>query len=122
MPRIKTKEQAREKRRKRIRKHVFGTAEKPRLSVHRSLNHIYVQAIDDSTGKTILSASSLEEDVKGKSKKTGNKDAAKAVGELMAQRCKAKGIEAAVFDRSGYLYHGRVKALADAARAAGLKL
>ena len=85
------------------------------------MNHIYVQAIDDKGGKTILSASSLETEVKGKAKKTGNKDAAKAVGELLAQKCKNKGIENVVFDRSGYVYHGRIKALADAARAAGLK-
>ena len=121
MPRIKTKEDARLRRKKRIRKDIFGTAEKPRVSVYRSLNHIYVQAIDDRDGKTILSASSLEADVKGKAKKTGNKDTAKAVGELFAQKCKSKGIENVVFDRSGYVYHGRIKALADAARAAGLK-
>jgi len=121
MPRIKTKEDARLRRKKRIRKDIFGTLEKPRVSVYRSLNHIYVQAIDDRNGKTILSASSLEADVKGKAKKTGNKDTAKAVGELLAQKCKSKGIENVVFDRSGYVYHGRIKALADAARAAGLK-
>jgi ribosomal protein L18, bacterial type len=121
MPRIKTKEDARLRRKKRIRKDIFGTAEKPRVSVYRSLNHIYVQAIDDRNGKTILSASSVEADVKGKAKKTGNKDTAKAVGELLAQKCKSKGIENVVFDRSGYVYHGRIKALADAARAAGLK-
>jgi large subunit ribosomal protein L18 len=121
MPRIKTKEDARLRRKKRIRKDIFGTAEKPRVSVYRSLNHIYVQAIDDRKGKTILCASSVETEVKGKSKKTGNKDAAKAVGELLAQKCKNKGIENVVFDRSGYVYHGRIKALADAARAAGLK-
>ena len=121
MPRIKTKEDARLRRKKRIRKDIFGTAEKPRVSVYRSLNHIYVQAIDDRNGKTILSASSVEADVKGKAKKTGNKVTAKAVGELLAQKCKSKGIENVVFDRSGYVYHGRIKALADAARAAGLK-
>lgn len=121
MPKIKTKEDARLRRKKRVRKYLTGTAEKPRLSVYRSLNHIYVQAIDDRDGKTILSASSVETEVKGKSKKTGNKDAAKAVGELLAQKCKNKGIENVVFDRSGYVYHGRIKALADAARAAGLK-
>lgn len=118
MPRIKTKEDAREQRRKRIRRKVAGTSGKPRLSVHRSLNHIYVQAIDDATGVTILSASTKEIE---KGKKTGNKDAAKQVGELMARKCKERGIEAVVFDRSGYLYHGRIKALAEAARAAGLK-
>src|SRR5262245_45149768 len=119
MPRIKTKKDARLRRKERIRKKVIGTQEKPRLSVFRSLNHIYVQAIDDSTGKTLFAASST--DLKGKSKGTGNKDAAKLVGELIANKCKDKGIEQVVFDRGGYLYHGRVKALAEAARAAGLK-
>lgn len=115
----RTKKESRSRRRSRIRKKVIGTQEKPRLSVFRSLNHIYVQAIDDSTGKTLFAASSSE--VKGKSKGTGNRDAAKAVGELIASKCKDKGIESVVFDRGGYLYHGRVKALAEAARAAGLK-
>ncbi len=119
MPRTKTKRDARSRRKQRIRKKLTGTPEKPRLSVFRSLNHIYVQAIDDSTGKTLFAASSTE--VKGKSKGTGNRDAAKLVGELIANKCKDKGIENVVFDRGGYLYHGRVKALADAARAAGLK-
>lgn len=121
MPKMKTKEDARRKRKQRIRKHVFGTSNKPRLAVFRSLNHIYAQAIDDHAGKTILSASSLESEVKGKAKKTGNKETAKFVGELIAQKCKSKGIETVVFDRSGYVYHGRIKALAEAARAAGLK-
>jgi large subunit ribosomal protein L18 len=115
----RTKKESRSRRKSRIRKKVIGTQEKPRLSVFRSLNHIYVQAIDDSTGKTLFAASSSE--VKGKSKGTGNRDAAKAVGELIASKCKDKGIESVVFDRGGYLYHGRVKALAEAARAAGLK-
>lgn len=118
MSRIKTKEDAREQRRKRIRATLQGTSERPRLSVFRSLNHIYVQAIDDATGTTLISASTLEI---GADKKKGNKDAAKQVGELVARKCKERGIQAVVFDRSGYLYHGRVKALAEAARAAGLK-
>lgn len=118
MPRIKTKEDAREQRRKRIRRRLAGTSQKPRLSVYRSLNHIYVQAIDDATGTTLISASTMEI---GADKKKGNKDAAKQVGELVARKCKERGIEAVVFDRGGYLYHGRVKALAEAARAAGLK-
>jgi large subunit ribosomal protein L18 len=121
MPKIKSKEDARNRRKKRIRRRVRGTAEKPRLAVFRSLNHIYAQAIDDASGRTLLSASSLETDIKAKEGKTGNKSAAKLVGELVAQKCKEKGIESVVFDRSGYLYHGRVKALAEAARAAGLK-
>ena len=119
MAKIKTKEDARFRRKKRIRRKLFGTAQTPRLSVYRSLNHIYVQAIDDAEGKTLLSASSAE--VKSTAKKTGNKETAKLVGQLVAQKCKAKGIEAVIFDRSGYLYHGRIKALAEAARSAGLK-
>jgi large subunit ribosomal protein L18 len=119
MPKIKTKEDARLRRMSRLRRKVQGDADKPRLSIYRSLNHIYVQAIDDSSGKTLFSASSLE--VKDKTKGTGNKQAAKLVGELIAEKCKAKGIDAVTFDRGGYLYHGRVKALAEAARAAGLK-
>jgi large subunit ribosomal protein L18 len=119
MPKIKTKKDARVRRKHRIRMKLNGTTEKPRLSVFRSLNHIYVQAIDDASGKTLFSASSR--DVKGKTKGTGNKDAAKLVGELIASKCKEKGIDAVVFDRGGYLYHGRIKALAEAARAAGLK-
>lgn len=119
MSKIKTKQDARYRRKSRIRRKVSGTPEKPRLSVFRSLNHIYVQAIDDATGKTLFAAST--KDVKGKTKGTGNKDAAKLVGELIASKCKEKGIDAVVFDRGGYIYHGRVKALAEAARSAGLK-
>ena len=118
MPRIKTKEDARFRRKQRLRKRISGNPDMPRLCVFRSLNHIYVQAIDDKTGKTLLSASSLEIKEKGK---TGNKEAAKLVGQLIAEKCKQKGIDSVTFDRSGYLYHGRVKALAEAARAAGLK-
>ena len=119
MPKMKTKEDARLRRKKRLRKKVAGNPDMPRLCVFRSLNHIYVQAIDDRSGKTLLSASSLE--IKEKASKTGNKEAAKLVGQLIAEKCKQKGIDAVRFDRSGYLYHGRVKALAEAARAAGLK-
>ena len=119
MPKIKTKEDGRSRRKLRLRKKIMGTADKPRLSVYRSLNHIYVQAIDDSSGKTLLSASTQE--IVESGKRTGNKDAAKRVGELIAEKCKQKGIDTIVFDRGGYLYHGRVKALAEAARAAGLK-
>ena len=121
MPITKTKEEARARRKQRIRKHLDGTAERPRLSIYRSLNHIYAQAIDDVSGKTLLSASSLDPEIKGKSPKTGNKEAAKLVGDLVAKKCKEKGIDKVVFDRSGYLYHGRIKALAEAARAGGLK-
>jgi len=104
----------------RIRKKVMGTSERPRLNVYRSLNHIYVQVIDDLKGVTLVSANSAEG-----SKETrrvgGNLAAAKNVGKAVAERAKAKGIEKVVFDRGGYIYHGRVKALADAAREAGLQ-
>jgi large subunit ribosomal protein L18 len=102
----------------RIRKKLQGTAERPRLNVYRSLNHIYVQVIDDLNGKTLVAASSAE----GEGKKTGgNVAAAKSVGKAIAERAKAKGITKVVFDRGGYIYHGRVKALADAARESGLQ-
>jgi large subunit ribosomal protein L18 len=105
----------------RIRRKVSGTAEKPRLAVFRSDKHIYAQAIDDGSGQTIAHASSLDADLKGNVKRGGNVDAAKVVGSAIAARLKDKGIEDVVFDRGGYLYHGRIKALADAAREAGLK-
>src|SRR5687768_6570360 len=102
----------------RIRRKVKGDTEKPRLAIYRSLNHIYAQVIDDRLGKTLVSASSTEKDLRGNS--GGNLDAAKRIGAAIAERALAKGIEQVVFDRGGYLYHGRVKALTDAARAAGL--
>ena len=104
----------------RIRKKMQGTAERPRLNVYRSLNHIYVQVIDDLHGKTLVSASTAEG--KKEDRRTGgNVAAAKAIGKMIAERAKAKGVSQVVFDRGGYIYHGRVKALADAAREAGLK-
>jgi len=104
----------------RIRKKLRGTAERPRLNVYRSLNHIYVQVIDDLSGKTLVSASSAEG--KKEDRRTGgNVAAAKALGKAIAERAKAKGVTKVVFDRGGYIYHGRVKALADAAREAGLQ-
>src|SRR5512140_3441690 len=108
---------------KRIRARMLGTKERPRLNVYRSLNHIYVQVIDDMDGKTLVSASTNEKkEEKGAKKPTGgNVASAKAIGKLIAERAKAKGIDKVVFDRGGYLYHGRIKALADAARAAGLQ-
>ena len=109
------------RRHKRVRNKVSGTAERPRLSVYRSLNNIYAQVIDDVAQNTIVSASTLDEELKGKLNGTGNKEAAKLVGELVAKRAIEKGIKAVVFDRGGYIYHGRVKELADAARAAGLE-
>jgi len=104
----------------RIRKKVVGTAERPRLNVYRSLNHIYVQVIDDLKGATIVAASTAE-GKKGERNTGGNVASAKDLGKTIAQRAKAKGISKVVFDRGGYIYHGRVKALADAAREAGLQ-
>ncbi|AFS79250.1 50S ribosomal protein L18 [Gottschalkia acidurici 9a] len=109
----------RQKRQLRIRKTVSGAPERPRLNVYRSLNHIYAQVIDDVAGKTLVSASTLEKDLNLSS--TGNKEAAKEVGKLVAKKALEKGIETVVFDRAGYLYHGRVKELAEGAREAGLK-
>ncbi|MGB9820940.1 MAG: 50S ribosomal protein L18 [Pseudothermotoga sp.] len=109
------------KRHLRIRKKVSGTAEKPRLSVFRSERHIYVQLIDDTKGHTILSASTLDPELRQKITKTYNREAAKEVGKLIAQRALAKGINEVVFDRGGFKYHGRIKELADAAREVGLK-
>ena len=102
----------------RIRRKVKGDTGRPRLAIYRSLNHIYAQVIDDRLGQTLASASTTEKDLRGNS--GGNLDAAKRVGQVIAERALAKGIEQVVFDRGGYLYHGRVKALTDAARAAGL--
>jgi large subunit ribosomal protein L18 len=113
-----SKDRIRQRIHKRIRHRLAGTAERPRLAVFRSLNHIYAQVIDDTQGRTLVAASSNE---KSGASNGGNVAGAKAIGKLVAQRAKEKGIEAVVFDRGGYLYHGRVKALADAAREAGLK-
>jgi large subunit ribosomal protein L18 len=104
----------------RIRKKVLGTSERPRLNVYRSLNHIYVQVIDDLHGTTLVAANSAE-GKKGEKRMGGNVASAKSVGKAIAERAKAKGITKVVFDRGGYIYHGRVKALADAAREAGLR-
>jgi len=99
---------------------VKGRPERPRLNVFRSLRHIYAQVIEDTTGRTLASASTLSPEIKGSLSSSGNIEAAKKVGELIARRCLEKGIQKVVFDRNGYLYHGRVKALAEAARAGGL--
>jgi large subunit ribosomal protein L18 len=104
----------------RIRKKVMGTADRPRLNVYRSLNHIYVQVIDDLKGETLVSANSAEGKKEARAS-GGNLASAKTVGKTVAERAKAKGITKVVFDRGGYIYHGRVKALADAAREAGLQ-
>lgn len=106
------------KRHKRVRAKVFGTPERPRLNVFRSEKNIYAQVIDDVAGNTLVAASTLDKEIEGNG---GNKTAARAVGKLVAERCKAKGIDTVVFDRGGYLYHGRVKALAEGARKAGLE-
>lgn len=109
---------ARIKRHRRVRKNISGTAERPRLNVFRSLNHIYAQIIDDTTGTTLVSASSLE---KSFTEYGGNCDAARAVGKAVAEKALEKGIKAVVFDRGGYVYHGRVAALAEGAREGGLE-
>ena len=102
----------------RIRRKVKGSGDKPRLAIYRSLNHIYAQVIDDHKGQTIVSAASTEKDLRGNT--GGNLEAARRIGQAIAERALAKGIDSVVFDRGGYLYHGRIKALTDAARAAGL--
>jgi large subunit ribosomal protein L18 len=104
----------------RIRQRVIGTPERPRLAVFRSLNHIYAQVVDDTSGRTLAAVDSRAPDFRQRAKAGGNVAAAKIVGELLAQRAKARGISRVVFDRGGYQYHGRVRALAEAARAAGL--
>jgi len=120
---IKTKEDRRDRIKHRIRKRMQGTEARPRLTIFRSVAHMYVQVVDDMTGRTIASASTVEPNVKGSLKKEergGNIAGAKALGKTIAERLKEKGINRVVFDRGGYLYHGRIKALADAAREGGL--
>jgi large subunit ribosomal protein L18 len=113
---------ARDKRHRRVRKRVEGVAARPRLAVFRSLHHITAQVIDDTQGRTLAAASTVEGELKGKLKgHTANAGAAAAVGRAVAERAVAAGVKTVVFDRGGYLYHGRVKALADAAREAGLE-
>jgi large subunit ribosomal protein L18 len=118
MTQVATRGAARRKRHDRIRLHLAGTDVRPRLAVFRSLNHIYAQVIDDTSGKTLAAASTVEKELKG-SKSTKSEEAA-AVGKLVAERAKAAGVERVVFDRAGFRYHGRIKSLADAAREAGL--
>jgi large subunit ribosomal protein L18 len=118
MTQVATRGAARRKRHQRIRLHMAGTVERPRLAVFRSLNHIYAQVIDDSSGRTLAAASTAEKELKGStSTKT---DEAATVGRLLAERARAAGVERVVFDRAGFRYHGRIKSLADAARDAGL--
>jgi large subunit ribosomal protein L18 len=121
MARPVNKELARKKRHKRIRMRVEGTAERPRLNVFRSLRHIYAQLIDDEKGHTLLSASTLDAEVAERADGKNKTEQAKVVGELLAQRALGKGVTEIVFDRGGYRYHGRVKALAEGARAGGLQ-
>lgn len=116
-----SKNEARQKRHLRLRNKVHGTTERPRLNVFRSLNNIYAQVIDDVKGVTLVSASTLDKELKDYQGHGGNKEAAKLVGELVAKRAVAAGIKQVVFDRGGYIYHGRVKELAEAAREAGLE-
>jgi len=118
----KSRNEMRLLRHERIRKKVYGTSDKPRLCVFRSLKHIYAQVIDDERGHTLVSASTLDKELKPLQLSTGSVAAAKAVGELVAKRALEQGIKEVVFDRGGHAYHGKVKALADAAREAGLKL
>lgn len=115
------KNQKRQVRQARVRRKVSGTPERPRLNVYRSLNNIYAQIIDDVNKVTLASASTLDKDIKATLESTGNKEAARMVGQAVAKRALEKGVEAVVFDRAGYLYHGRIKELGEGAREAGLK-
>ncbi|MFQ3548516.1 MAG: 50S ribosomal protein L18 [Armatimonadota bacterium] len=115
------KELLRQKRHRRIRNKISGNEQKPRLNVFRSLTNIYAQIIDDESGRTLVSASSIDKEIKSEIKYGGNKESAKKVGELLGKRAVEKGISTVCFDRGGYKYHGRVAALADGAREAGLK-
>ena len=115
------KQQLRQRRHLRVRKKVNGTPERPRLAVFRSEHHIYAQVIDDSKGHTLAAASSLDPNLRKELKYGGNVEAAKAVGKLVAERAKEKGVQKVVFDRGGFAYHGRVAGLADGAREAGLE-
>ncbi len=109
------------RRKKRVRRKINGTIERPRLAVNRSLKHIYAQIIDDENGETLVHASSLSPEVKGNTTDSGKIEIAQNVGQLIAQKAKERNIEGVIFDRAGYLYHGRIKALAEAAREGGLK-
>lgn len=121
MDKTKKKQMSHIRRRRRIRRKVSGNEQRPRLSVSRSLKHIYAQIIDDENGKTLAHASSLSPEVKANASDGGKTQIAHSVGQLIAQKAKENQIEGVIFDRGGYLYHGRIKALADAARGEGLK-
>ena len=116
----KSRALVREKKHRRMRNHISGTAERPRLAVFRSNNHMYAQIIDDTVGNTLVAASTVEKEVKEQLEKTNNVDAAAYLGTVIAKRALEKGITTVVFDRGGYIYHGKVAALAEAAREAGL--
>ena len=113
--------EVRQKKHRRLRNHIVGTAERPRLAVFRSNNHMYAQIIDDTVGNTLVAASTLEKEVKEQLEKTNNVDAAAYLGTVIAKRAIEKGIDTVVFDRGGFIYQGKIEALADAAREAGLK-
>ena len=115
-----TREEARQRRHARVRRKVAGTAERPRLNVYRSNQHLYAQVIDDVTGNTLVSASTLDRDLRTEMADLSSEERAKAVGRTVAERARAQGLESVVFDRGGYPYHGRVKLLAEASREAGL--
>ena len=118
---VKDRKQRRVKIRRRYRQAVRGTANRPRLSVYRSLRHVYAQIIDDESGVTLVSASTLEKSAVGSLKATGNREAGTLLGKLIAERAKEHGVESVVFDRGGFRYHGVIRAIADSAREAGLK-
>lgn len=118
---IKTRQDRRDRRRLGIRKKLSGTAQRPRLSVFRSHKHVYAQIIRDDTGTTVAAASTLDPELRSQLESTGNQEAARQVGRLVAERALARGIKQVSFDRGGYLYHGRVRALAEGAREAGLE-
>jgi large subunit ribosomal protein L18 len=115
------KEQNRLKRKKRIRRHIFGTNNRPRMTIFKSLNHCYVQLIDDEAQKTIVAASTVGKELKGSLSQPGNTEAARKLGHVIAEKAMAMNIASVVFDRNGFLYHGRVKALAEGAREKGLQ-
>ena len=117
----KSRAEIRAKKHRRLRNHISGTAERPRLAVFRSNNHMYAQIIDDTVGKTLVSASTNQKDVKAELEKTNNVDAAAHLGTVIAKKALEKGITTVVFDRGGFIYQGKIKALADAAREAGLE-
>ncbi|NLE57567.1 MAG: 50S ribosomal protein L18 [Planctomycetes bacterium] len=122
MSMIKVKQQRRQRRKMRVRRRVFGTEARPRLTIFRSLKNVYAQMIDDETGRTLVEASTVSKELAGALKYGGNVAAAAQVGTLLAQRAMAKGVKEAAMDRNGYKFHGRIKAVAEAVRKAGIKV